>query len=1162
MKRVAEKVRDLVEIRSFTNLLDFEADPGLTLAGYHFTDITADLMSKWIDRIVAVRPGQGTACALAGFRGVGKSHFLSVVGSIVGRPELRSRISDSHVASTAERLPRRHGHVIRVRRGTGTSLVDELKRAVSVTLETNPNALSDSLYDLLLRTSEKAGDFPIVLLIDTEMGRENRVARDDGPILSQIADAAKSLGVFVGVALDDDISGADGPNASIAGAYGIDFLDQEHLYRIVDSFIFSKQNQRRGLLHEIYEDYRADLEGFRWSEHRFSSLYPLHPATVEVAPLIRLYIQDFALLGFAAEAGVKILGRPANSLIGLDEIFDSVENRLRSVPALADTFAAFDDLDREVVAKMSVTVRHPARLILKGLLILSLGGEPVSASDLSASMMIYSAASGDPGGVDADELLDSFAEARPNAVTRISRQGSKPRYLLKVSAQAELDGLLVDESVGVSAGTILRVLLSQMAERYSDLDIGGHASQCSVEWQGSIRRGELIWPPSEDGEPSPRERRDTPDWIIRIEPDEDEGLPADDGTGFAWRLAKLTAEEHESVSRFYLLQSRPDLREKFGDDISTPLHVLSLTVEKVWQRVFLQDSYLFAGGLTYKFGDDACSAHTLAQVLSGALAPAFEALYPEHPVFTETLGMKQASAVIAGFLSASGGGGAEVQKLAEVYAEPLGLAVRHGDLLVPATGESLVDLRMVRDAIGSADSGDVIPIKDVAMRMQAPPYGLTREAQHLTLAALVGQRLYDFVTSSGNRINHRSLDLQIVWDDIVGIAKPLTELYSSERLLAWARLITGNSALRSIDRAEDRSLIVDSLAQWLRGWNESRVLADFDALPDEQLNAAIWRTAANLRKSFGAMAEIIASEANGDIPLDQCLQLVADLFSDSETEYENKKIDMRVLRDFTTAVQKRAEILSYVTLCENTGDEVLERSRLELVDLIEKTKFSAVGKEAAQIVDAWTAFKTAYIEFYAEHHDRVMRSDAAAERLKEIVRSNAWVVFETFSIFDWIDRGLFSEGKEIVRELRQLNCRARVLEELVQRPFCGCSFRVSERDRLAELPAELGSTVARAVETYSRRILSKRDDLLRSVGSEAMKSSVAGILDQIEGSSSLADLTGQEIRVLKLAVEQMSATGAVNGAGPDLFPGERGADDLDRWEIEVQEVEDFVNTEI
>ena len=79
MKRVEEKVKDIVEVRSFAKVSDFAADPAQTLASYHFTDITAALMAKWLDQISNVQVQNGAACALAGYQGVGKSHFLATL---------------------------------------------------------------------------------------------------------------------------------------------------------------------------------------------------------------------------------------------------------------------------------------------------------------------------------------------------------------------------------------------------------------------------------------------------------------------------------------------------------------------------------------------------------------------------------------------------------------------------------------------------------------------------------------------------------------------------------------------------------------------------------------------------------------------------------------------------------------------------------------------------------------------------------------------------------------------------------------------------------------------------------------------------------------------------------------------------------------------------
>ncbi len=1156
MKRVTEKVKDIIEICPFTHLHDFAADPGLTLGGYHFTDITADLMSKWIERVANVRSGQGVACALAGFRGVGKSHFLSVLGAIVSRPELRSKITDAHVNATAERLSRRHGSVAMVRRGSGTSLLDELKRSIAVILETSPAELNDSLYDLLLTASERVGDMPLVILIDTALGRESRVSRDDGPMLSEIAEAAKAIGAFVAVALDDDISGADGPNSAISGSFYIDYLDQEHLYRIVDSVIFSKNNQMRGILHEIYEDYRSELPGFRWSEQRFTSLYPLHPATVEIAPLIRLFVHDFALLGFAAESGVKILGRPANSLIGLDEVFDSVESKLRAVPELAEVFEGFDLIERDVISKVPVLVRHPAKLILKGLTVLSLGGEGASADELAATMMISNPGNG--AALDVEQLLESFAQALPKGLDRVEREGGKARYCLRIGSKVDLDAGLSEAAEAVADSVPMRILRAYAAEKWSDLDSSSPITHCSVEWRGAIRRGELIWPPAEDDEDRKRERRESPDWTVRVEPSGEGEQQPEEPNSFVWRLAPLSADEIQSLKRLHLLQTAPEIREQFGASLATALHVNTVALEKIWHRVFLAGSRLVVGDQQITLPEECSRALTVEHVISAALDPLFDALYPSHPHFVGRLGHRESATLISSFLSGSSTRGAEGLGLAEAFAVPLGLAELSGDGIVPTPAEKLLNIPTIAAALGSVDADAIIALDQLDRSMSSSPYGLTREARHLLLAALVAQKHFEFVTSSGNRINHRSLDLQIIWDDIVGLAKPLTEGYSATRLLSWAKLITGNSAIRSLDKAEDRTLISDSLVGWLTGWNQSRILSDFDSLPDECLSAAIWRTAANLRKSFGSMAEIIGSLVKKDLSLEESLQAIADVFSDSEKEFEHKKSELRILRDYTSAVRMRSEIVNYLTLCEDTGDEALERSRLTLTEAVQNGRFHEVNPGGDHFVEVWLNFKDMYSAYYVERHDTVMNSAVSGEKLREALRSESWAVFESLSIIKWLERSYFERARNIVREMRLLYCGGNAGEVLKSRPFCGCSFSLAEADRLAELPTELEATIGEALKVFTETFVANRERLAAAVDSDAMSASVAGAIDTI-AAKGIAALTSQEIRVLRIAAEQV---GAGEPVGPRATRPDVGEGFEEVWENEVRKVEEFVNTEI
>ncbi|MEO6655906.1 MAG: DUF6079 family protein [Pyrinomonadaceae bacterium] len=1159
MKRVTEKVRDIVEVCPFTKLHDFAADPALTLASYHFTDITADLMAKWIDRISGVEPGQGTALALAGFRGVGKSHFLAVIGAIIGHPELRSRISDQHVETSAERLSRRHGQCAFVRRGSGTSLLDELKQAIAELLAVSPSSLDDSLHDLLLRGSEQAGELPLVILIDTASSRGSRVARDDGRLLSDISEAAKTLGIFVGVALDDDISGADGANSSIAANYTIDYLDQEHLYKIVDAYIFSKHSQMLPVLHDIYEYYREVLPGFRWSEQRFSSLYPLHPATLEIAPVIRLYIHDFALLGFAAEAGVKILGRPANSLIGVDEIFDSVENKLRSVPDLKDGFAAFDKIEQDVISKTPVQFRLPAKLILKGLLMLSLNGHGSSASEIAASMMIFDDSTTGVARLDVAALLESFAQQLPTSIEKIDRENGDAKYCFRMSAKDSDNDVLTEAAKEISDDLVWKTLLHQTAERFSDIEpsneFGTHPTPCSVEWRGAIRRGEIVW---SDERASADKVGELSDWMIVLERSSVSGAAQPSHT-IIWKTAELTVDEGDTVRRHYLLHNNPEVRERFGEGLLTAIQVSSIAIDKVWQRAFMLDGVWIADDIEYPFTEDANWVHSLNRLISMMLAPILNSQYPEHPEFSQLLSITLASDLIANFFSGADANSADIQKLAEDLALPLGLAEKQGDIYVPTVSDDLLDLKIIGPMFndGGSDACRVIPLAEIMSYFQSPPLGFTAEAQHLILAALVAQRQFEFVTSSGNRINHRSLDLQIIWDDIVGIAKPLNELYAPARLLLWAKLITGHAALKSLDRSEDQLLIIDSLSGWLSGWKKSRALIEFDELPDEHLNAAIWKTAANLRKSFGAMAETIVVLVKNEISLGQCLHTIADLFSDSETEFENKKNDLRILSDYTVGETRRGQIDNYLSLCEVTDDDEIERSRHALLGLL--------GPRKQQAEQLWVEFKKLYTAYYAEKHDAIMNSTPSGETLKVILRSPEWAAFESFSETAWFDQLYLFRAKTLIRELRQLYCYANVRESLTTTPFCTCSFSLSQSERLADLLNQLQTTVSQGLKSFKTKIIENMDRLISAADTDAMSSSVRMIVESFDEKGLFSSMNSQDIRILNLAAERLiEVEPDMRNANSQSLEklDEMFADRSHAWKPEIEIVDIYANTKI
>ena len=426
-----------------------------------------------------------------------------------------------------------------------------------------------------------------------------------------------------------------------------------------------------------------------------------------------------------------------------------------------------------------------------------------------------------------------------------------------------------------------------------------------------------------------------------------------------------------------------------------------------------------------------------------------EKQFPSHPVFPETLGAKEVSSLTEQLFSGSGSNNPEIQKLAVNFALPLGLVYDNAGFFFPLPADDLFGSTIVKEIIDLTqfDKADVIPLNGVSLRMQAAPYGLTQEAQHLLLAALVAQRQFEFVTSSENRINHRSLDLQIIWEDIVGIAKPSGEAYSGDRLLMWVSLLTGDSSLVTQKPSEARLKVISVLSDWLAGWQASNLVGQFDALPDEKLNSKLWRTALSVKKTFAVVAETINGLLQEAVTLDKCLQTIADVFADSEEEFESKKKDLMVLREFIDRSAELDEVNTYLALCEPTNEPKIEELRSALMDSIVAGYFDQLDAPLSEFRENWLKFKDLYSEFYAEKHDSAMVAGQDNRKLNEFLGSDVWTTFAALSEIPWFGRHDMEMAMAKIREMRTAEC------DVVQRslPRNSLSFLLSCPAAIAEL---------------------------------------------------------------------------------------------------------------
>ncbi|MDQ2747561.1 MAG: hypothetical protein M3T96_09895, partial [Acidobacteriota bacterium] len=421
-----------------------------------------------------------------------------------------------------------------------------------------------------------------------------------------------------------------------------------------------------------------------------------------------------------------------------------------------------------------------------------------------------------------------------------------------------------------------------------------------------------------------------------------------------------------------------------------------------------------------------------------------------------------------------------------------------------------------------------VSLRTIYDELKQPPYGLGQEASHLLLTALVAQRRIEFVTSRGDRINRRSLDLKIIWHDIVGIAKPSSVSYNDKRLTEWAQILTGTKTFHSIDQPADRQTIKNLLEHWLTDWESERILERFNNLPDEILNTKIWRMATHTEKSFGAVAATASAILDETISLEEGLHRVADAFSDSEKEFAARHDDLVSLGDFIKGVGKREKIRNYLAICETTEDQNLELIRERLVRLIEQSYLNPNSRLNEEMESLWQDFHSQFADHFAMKHDLVMKSHLMRDKYDEFRRSDEWWEFENLSRLTIFQKTYWKEAQAIYRQLKELDCRFDVRTMLKTQPFCGCSFKLARIRNWEKLPATLEETVARGRANY-RAVLWKLKDTLVSLfeyfteqmNDEDFTQTARGLIDIFQSGNQIPLLNNSELIVLKKVFDDL-----------------------------------------
>jgi hypothetical protein len=1128
MKRTQDKIKDLVEPQEFDDVRDFAANPARALAAYRFTDATSDLLARWLDALAALSHDRGAAHALAGMRGVGKSHTLATFGALVAAAERPNpQIADAHVAASARRLANRRYQLVRVARGTRPTLRDELVEAFTAAFGGNAASWAGDPAAWLAYAAERTSRTPttLVILVDTAFGREARVKRDDGPLLSELAVAAHAANAFVALALDDDIAGAEGVNVALARTFQIDYLEPEHLYHVANIYVLRKNAPARDALHEIYLSLRQSVPNFNWSEPRFAALYPIHPLVADTAASVRLYAQAFAFLPFAATAARNAVNRPALSLILLDEVFDHSEDDLRRSEDLHEAFRVYDDLATKAVAQFPAMQRLQVRLVLKSLFVLSLDGRGATARDLCAALLFQDENSQQAAIDRVEETLKRLCELAPPRGLTTQAEGEELRYRFQVSAAADFDAALAAASEspaidGEAIAALLRTLARVRFEDWPFTDDEQSTPQVNFEvmWRGSLRAGRLVRrlvgdaPPvnapgdapggapgtvpgdaatSATGDAATNATGeavgDEREWQLFVrdagcidgENISEEAARSPGATGdallVAWQPAECYAEELSILRRLVALRTDAALAE-FGETARAAANSLAAQAERIWSRLYVDDGRLLVNGESIAFTPEERAAQSFAPMLADALAAHFAAHFPQHPHFTATATESEIALLIDHLFGGGNIADAAVQQLAETFALPLGLATRRGDIYIPETGDAVLGQPWVREVLGLVDKAGsrIVPLAAVHRVLGGRPYGLSRRTQYLVLAALVAQRRIELATGGDDRISRRTLGSSIKWDEVAGVSRAAEIHHNAEELTNWARLLTGDASLRSVADAAARESVRAALAAWLAAWRAETVLKEFDALPDAGLTTRAWELASAVRRTFGAAADAVADALAGSLSLEEGLQRVADTYADSPEQLARATEQLDALRTYTAGIVRRESVRTYLSAAELTSLEVVESARRELLLIADDPHnlFDAPRTERFELL--WQEFQAHYAAHYADVHARAVGDRCNHAALDEFTRGAEWRDFEALARLPFVAPHLWEEAAALVAEVKNARCDLPAALLLTKRPRCACAFRLARAEHYLNAAPLLAEITERGRAAY-RRTLARFD---------------------------------------------------------------------------------------
>jgi hypothetical protein len=493
------------------------------------TDGLVDLLNRLLDAIYR-KLGEDSSSQepasilLAGGHGVGKSHLLAVIYSLVGQKgTLAAGLHDprvqSHIATLRELSPLTIW--IDLAEDTDVSLPELVLRRIHTEFEKrfhkqviDPDAIPgiDTIKAHELITFNIAQERPILVMIDglskRAPKRDVQQLNEDIEFLSFMGYSSKTARLFLVVAAHEDFFSPKSPlgidstlMAQTLENFRIEWIDRSNLREIITRHVFRKNPRQYQDLKKLYSFLKAKLPNFQYSESEFCDTYPFHPLIFELAEKIKSKLPNFSLLEFVLSTYPKVASHRAISLATIDTLFDRLEYDIKNSPACQRLYPVYQGLAEQAVSRLEDRWKLWGKMLLKATFLFTLADRAPSVRDLTDSLLLYEDSDTGLSYNVVGMLMARMEKAVEHGFSTTDDRLDRTYRLGVVDLREELNKYLlkIADQVPDSDPRLAEILLGAAEKYFADWPIRPGLSRLAsplqtlkVNWKGTERQGLLL----------------------------------------------------------------------------------------------------------------------------------------------------------------------------------------------------------------------------------------------------------------------------------------------------------------------------------------------------------------------------------------------------------------------------------------------------------------------------------------------------------------------------------------------------------------------------------------------------------------------------------------------------------------------------------------------